>query len=346
MAEAGKYASAQQAIVQAIDQDSFDTMHLGLLLYPTGNEPIPSTAQCPAIFHGFPVTCRVSGLAQVAPRQAGTEKSNTGGVRRSIYDALAASSPNVTGVGDGNPTYLALDTGIRLLQGLAFNGKRILLYITDGGASCAALSHRNAYRDANGCNDWENPDNIVELLEKANEGTSGVDTFVVGVPGASTDGSDPAREPPYRVRNALSAYAFAGSPKGVDPACDGKKYTQGGQDPAAPCHFDMTKNNYSAASLAKAIDQIRGKFLGCVFELPQPSEGKVDTGKVNVEYTAPGGGAKLKRRSDKSDACEGDGCWDYTGDGRVELVGKACTDVKGNSEAQVKIVVGCTTVVK
>src|SRR4051812_42192823 len=37
MAQSGKYASAQAAIAQAIDVDAFDSMHLGLLGYPTSN---------------------------------------------------------------------------------------------------------------------------------------------------------------------------------------------------------------------------------------------------------------------------------------------------------------------
>jgi hypothetical protein len=169
---------------------------------------------------------------------------------------------------------------------------------------------------------------------------------VIGVPGADTSGSDPNTQPPYHVRNALSAYAFAGSPETVDSTCTGRMYTQNGGDPAVPCHFDMTTGNYTAANLAAAIDNIRGKVLGCIFELPGSDAGTIDPNKVNVEYTVNGMTVDLKKRSDPNDTCLQDGCWDYTSDGKIQLIGKACMDVKGNAMADVKIVVGCKTILK
>ena len=64
MADGGKYAAAQAAIAQAIDVDAFDSMHIGLLGYPTGNVPSP------ACLGGVPgliqVLCGVSGLPATA----------------------------------------------------------------------------------------------------------------------------------------------------------------------------------------------------------------------------------------------------------------------------------------
>jgi hypothetical protein len=342
MAANNKYAFAEQALISAIDQDAFDAVALGLLLYPTG------TVAGPACTLGLPVTCKVSGLAQVPLILAGAQKSNAStGVRHDIYAELARSEPNKTGVGDGNPSFDALTLGISALKSYPFDGKRILLYITDGGASCTSLSTRTGYTDANGCNDWEHPDELVTLLAKAHADTKApVSTFVVGVPGADTTGADPATQPPYHVRNALSAYAFAGSPETVDPTCTGKAYTQNGADPQVSCHFDMTQQ-YSAQMLADAINQIRGKVLGCVFELPAPEAGTLDRGLVNVQV-ATGGGAPqaIYRRKDTANTCAADGCWDYTADGKLELFGKSCSDVKAAADARVEIVVGCGTVVK
>jgi hypothetical protein len=343
MAAQNKYAYAEQAIIAAIDQDAFDTVALGLLLYPTGLVPGP---QCVL---GLDVTCKVSGLAQVPLTMAGPLKSNAAtGVRREIYTQLSNSEPNKTGVGDGNPTYDALTIGYSALKSLQLNGKRILLYITDGGASCTSLASpsRPSYQDANGCPDWENPDNLVTLIKKAHDDATSVATFIVGVPGADTNGSDPTTQPPYHVRNALSAYAFAGSPETVDPACTGKTYTQAGADPTVSCHFDMTQK-YTAQMLGDAINQIRGKILGCIFELPVPAAGTIDKTLVNVEYSVGGGADNaLYKRKDASNTCDADGCWDYTADGKVELFGKACADVKTATDAKVQIVVGCATIVK
>lgn len=342
MAAKNKYAFAEQALVSAIDQDAFDAVALGLLLYPTGTVPGPDCTL------GLPVTCKVSGLAQVPLVAAGAQKSNaSSGVRHDIYAELARSEPNKTGVGDGNPSYDALTLGISALKSYPLNGKRILLYITDGGASCTSLSTRTGYTDANGCNDWEQPDALVTLLKKAHDDArTPVSTFVVGVPGADTTGADPATQPPYHVRNALSAYAYAGSPETVDPACTGRSFTQAGADPTVSCHFDMTQA-YSAQMLADAINQIRGKVLGCVFVLPTPEAGTLDRGLVNVQVSAGGAAPQaIYRRKDAQNRCTDDGCWDYTTDGELELFGKACADVKAAADARVEIVVGCTTLIK
>lgn len=340
MAANNKYANAQQAIVQAIDEDAFDSAYLGLLIYPTGNVTGPS-----CVFN-FPVTCAVPGLSQVPLEPAGTLKStDPTGVRHEIYGKLATSSPNTTGVGDGNPSYDAIQNGIKILQAWPHDGKRILFFITDGGASCASLSTRPGYTDGNNCPDWEYPDSIIALVKKANaDPTKPVNTIFVGVPGADTQGNN-VNVPPYHVRLALSAEAWAGSPQTCDPTCNGQTFTPSGADPSKPCHFDMTVN-YSPQILAAAIDQIRGTLLGCVFDLPKPDGGTVDPTKVNVEYAINGGAyTPLYKRANPGDACtSGSGCWDYNSSGQIVLVGKACTDVEGAPSADVQIVVGCQTV--
>lgn len=233
MAANNKFAFAQQAIVAAIDQDPFDTMTLGLMAFPSG------TTAAPACLMGAvpSVACGTSGLPQVALQPAGTNKSNAAsGVRHDIYAWLVApaNTPVDDLTGDGNPTYDALRNGINSLK-LVSNVKRILLYITDGGAGCTSVATpmRSSYQDSNSCPDWEVPDTIVSLIKTAHDDTSApVSTFVVGVPGADTNGSNAMTQPPYHVRNALSAYAFAGSPETVDAACTGRAYSKAGGDPA------------------------------------------------------------------------------------------------------------------
>lgn len=341
MALANKYRFAQQAIVQAIDQGAFDSLSLGILGFPSGR------VSAPACLFGLvqQVDCGVTALPQVPLALAGTKKSSDpGGVRNDIYKWLANASPN-PGDGDGNPTYEALDGAIKALKAWPAQGKRIALYITDGGASCASVSSRPGYTDGNGCNDWEHPSAIVDLLTRAHADTAApVNTFVVGVPGADSHGEN-LNVPPYSVRLALSAYAWAGSPETVDPACTGKAFTKSTQDPQVACHFDMTRGNYSVQSVVDAIAQIRGKLLGCEYELPAPPPGEtLDRGRVNVEVSGAGTQGPLFKRRDPSDRC--DDCWDYTSEGKVVLFGKACEDVKSSPTAKVKIVVGCATRVR
>ena len=171
-----------------------------------------------------------------------------------------------------------------------------------------------------------------------------MNTFVVGVPGADSHGES-VNVPPYSVRLALSAYAWAGSPETADPACTGKTFTKTNTDPQTACHFDMTRGNYSVQALVDAIAQIRGRLLGCEYELPPAPEGEtLDRGRVNVELSGVGAAGPLFKRGKPSDTC--DDCWDYTGDGKIVLLGKACEDVKSSPTAKVQIVVGCSTRVR
>ncbi len=116
---------------------------------------------------------------------------------------------------------------------------------TNAARSVADLSATSdacpAYKDGNGCLDWENPNNIISLLRTANEDPNvPVETFIVGVPGADTYDATGKNFPPYHMRLALSAMTYAGSPKNVPSSCTGTTYTQTGADPTVPCHFDMT----------------------------------------------------------------------------------------------------------
>ena len=52
-----------------------------------------------------------------------------------------------------------------------------------------------------------------------------------------------------------------------------------------------------------------------------------------------------RKRCDSNNPCQNTGCWDYTKDDKVELFGKACDEVKGSAAVNVKIVVGCDTVI-
>jgi hypothetical protein len=342
MAADNKYATAQEAIVQAIDENAFDSAYLGLLIYPTGNVAGPS-----CVF-GLPVACAVPGLAQIPLQLAGTNKStDPTGVRHDIYGQLATSSPSTSGVGEANPSYLALQNGISILQAWPQQGKRILFFITDGGASCASLSTRGGYTDGNGCPDWEYPSSIISLVGTANgDPNTPVNTIFVGVPGADTDTDGSNKNvPPYDVSLALSAEAWAGSPQTCSPTCNGMTFTQTGGAPSDPCHFDMTVN-YSPQILANAINQIRGTLLGCVFDLPQPDGGMVDPDEVNVEYSTDGTTyTELAKRANPSETCAtGNGCWDYNSSGQIILIGTACTSVETAPDADVEIVVGCQTV--
>lgn len=342
MNQGNKWTAAQLAIVQAIDTAAFDNIALGLLAFPTGDVPGPA-----CLFGGtIPVGCAVSALPQVQLADTLTAKSNQPGVRQQIYNYLGSNPPAAQGA--STPGYAALQGAISALQLFPLQGTRALVFISDGGFDCTSVASpsRPAYPDTVGCQDYEHPNNVVQLLTGAyNDPAFPVRTFIVGVPGADTNNGDP-NAPPYSVRRALSAFALAGSPNTVPAGCDGS-YLQGAGDPALSCHFDLTQGNFNAGALAQALAEARGKTLGCAFKLPEPSGGQsVDKNKVNVNVTIDGNSSTLPKRSNPGDSCTNDGCWDYDSSDQVILIGKACEDIKKAKNAKVEILVGCTTIVK
>ena len=134
---------------------------------------------------------------------------------------------------------------------------------------------------------------------------------------------------------------------GIKAAREAFKKT--GADPAVPCHFDMTTGTFNAQALTDVVNKIRGQALGCVYQVPNVEGGTVDPGLVNVDVNLDGKAGQIPKRPDNStDACTTDGCWDYTDSSKtqIELLGKACNDVKNASSAKVQIEVGCQTLLK
>jgi hypothetical protein len=339
MSQNNKWVFAAQAIVQALDQPVFDTMSVGFMAAPSSLVNGPQCLPLPV-----KVACGVPAFPQVDLAVAGTNKSSdSSGVRRKIKDWLTNNAPDQSS-GDGNPLYNALQSGIGALQGFNITGKRILFVVTDGGVSCTSLSNRTGYMDGNGCPDWENPNNIMTLIHNANiDMNAPVDTFIVGVPGSDSYDASGVNFPPYHMRAALSDFAKQGSPANVPMGCTSTNpFKQTDPDPAVSCHFDMTQN-YTTKAVADAISQIRGQLLGCIFDLPTPDGGIIDPNKVNVSYNTGSTNVDLYKRKDTSNMCLLDGCWDYTADNKVQLIGKACTDVKGAPNVKVTITVGCQT---
>lgn len=345
-----KWAAAQKAIIKAIDKAAFDNLDLGLMAYPAYPVPAPK-----CLLFVAKVSCGVNAIAQVPLNDTGTDKSSaTKGPRSQIYGWLSTNGPDTTGT-DASPGYDALDAAIDALQAhtLGSPGHRALLLITDGGFSCASVSSpkRPGYSDGL-CPDWEYPDTVIKRIKEARgHSTRPVSSFIVGVPGSDSTGKPqgPYATAPYHMRLALSAYAHAGSPGTVPPTCTGKSFTKSGGDPKVPCHFDMTQGTFDADALAKVIGDIRGAVLGCTFQLPEVDDKNkvINKAKVNVQVTIDGGSpVMLPRRSDKQDSCAKVACWDYDQDDNVQLLGKACEDVKNAKSARVEIVVGCLTVLK
>lgn len=361
MNKSNKWSTAQTSIVSAMDKDVFDSMSLGLVTFPTTfSDPPqcvcdyiegqlgPGTCSL-AVPNG--VSCGFSGLPQVAISPANKDKSNAGsGVRHDIYQYLVNHAPQ-SNDDDGSPVYDAMVSGYTALKGQNID-RRILVLITDGGFSCTSVSSRDGYVDGYGCHDWEFPDSVNQLITGARtDPQKPIFTFVVGVPGSDSAGQKQGTfdTPPYHMRLALSTYAVSGSPDTIDPACSKDAiFTKAGADPAIPCHIDLSSGAaFNPDTLANAIQTIKGKALGCVYDLPPPPAGEeIDKDYVNVDVTIEGVSSPLKKRSDPNDTCAADGCWDYNVGSQVQILGKTCTDITQATKAKVDIKVGCSTIVK
>jgi hypothetical protein len=348
MSQQGKWDTAQLAIVQAIDKDAFDSVWMGMTVFPASDSaPPPCLA---GIFQN--VACGTSILPQVPINLAGVDKTSAAmGTRHQIYDWLVGHSPDVADMSDSSPIYDAMAKGYDMLRDPKVKvDKRFMILITDGGFSCTSITGRMGYSDGL-CMDWEYPDTVNALINTNRINPMGpINTFVVGVPGSNSHGEvqGPYATAPYSMRLALSTYAVNGSPDTVDPACDkAKVFTQGGTDPAVPCHFDLsTGAAFNPDALANAIAAIRGKALGCLYALPDPPPGKtIDLALVNVVVTVGGVKATIPKRATPADDCAKDGCWDYSGT-QVQLLGKTCADVSAATDAKVDITVGCATIIK
>lgn len=367
MNNAGKWSAAQLAIVNAIDKDVFDTMSLGLMVFPSNFTDPPecicaqlgaqnNPALCKQLLQlatGAPgVSCGASILPQVPMAEAGTNKSNgTMGVRREIYNWLVGHNPLSNG-DDGSPVYQALKNSYDVLKQQNIE-RRIAVLITDGGFSCTSVANppRTGYQDANNCPDWEIPDIVNALITGArNDPSKPINTFIVGVPGSNSTGmKDGAFDtPPYNMLLALSTYAVSGSPDTVDPTCTKDAvFAQGAPAPAKPCHIDLSTGAFDANVLANAISKIRGAALGCVYDLPTPPAGQtIDKNTVNVSITINGMTSTLPKRKDPLDLCAVDGCWDYTPDDKIRIYGKTCDDLNNAAAGKVDIYVGCETILK
>jgi hypothetical protein len=362
MSTNGKFQAAQQAIAAVLDAPSFDTMSLGLMAFP-GVDSFVGTPQCLCNYCGectcfgmIPngVACGYPGLPQIALSLAGTNKSNDPmGVRHDIYQWLVdgKNGPQKNDPSDASPIYDTMVGGYQALANYSNVDKRVLVLLTDGGFSCTSTSARQGYSDG-ACPDWEYPDSVNTLIKKWHDDPSTpTSTFVIGVPGSDSTGGmqGPYATAPYHMKLALSTYAVSGSPETIDPACDSATgFTKGGADPAKPCHIDLSNGaQFNKAALESAIAAIRGKALGCTYQLPDPPPGQtIDPSLVNVDVTLMGKTTTIPKRSNPNDTCAMDGCWDYDAKQQVLLIGKTCADVSTATDAKVDIRVGCSTVIK
>ena len=232
---------------------------------------------------------------------------------------LGALKAGFNGVGTpigGTPTHNAYHFSAGQLLGSPLPGNRFMLLITDGMATFGMPDPNNPGGICSGFGSIEvDVSPLIQEVSKLNS-QENVRTFVIGVPGSES------------FRGKLSEMARLGGTG--DPACDSN-------NPAAPCHFDMTTEPDLSTSLGNALASISNQALSCTYDIPDPPDNQaLDLNAVNVFYTPPGGPERsISRDGTGSDCVDG---WQYSADKtQVILCGAFCDEVTqkgGNIEIQ------------
>lgn len=258
--------------------------------YPTGK----------GLFTGDPTGC-VPAAADVAMASLATTAS-------SIPAALAGRTP-----AGGTPTHDAVTVALSELSSMSGGDSRFLVLVTDGDANFCTGCDISCDSAA------QATDNDAMVSAIAAAASSGVRTFVIGVPGSEN------------FRTVLSRMAQAGGTRASASCSDsGPVY----------CHYDMTTAADLGAALKTALSTIGTAALSCSYPLP-PADGSFDPKKVNVELTSGGGTKELARDTSHADG------WDYSADGKsIVLYGGACDAAKSTTDGSISLLFGCPTVVK
>jgi hypothetical protein len=159
---------------------------------------------------------------------------------------------------------------------------------------------------------------IAALAQAGKNGTPSISTFVIGV-------FAPADTAAAQNLNSIAA--------------------AGGTNTA----FIINTSGNVTQQFLQALDQIKGKALPCEFKVPAPSSGQVDYNKVNVQVTSSGGNTSLLYVGDASKCDPTNGGWYYDIDPvagtptKIVVCPSTCTAFKGQTGAQVDILIGCKT---
>lgn len=156
---------------------------------------------------------------------------------------------------------------------------------------------------------------INDVASAGANGTPPILTFVIGV-GGSVD--------------ALNGFAAAG---GTGQA------------------FMIDQDPNVQQAFLDALNQIQGQAIPCAFLIPQPDNGDIDFGQINVVYT-PGDGSQPSTipRVGSAAECPATGlAWYYddpSAPTQILLCPSTCSTISQDTNGSVNIVVGCDTVVK
>lgn len=116
--------------------------------------------------------------------------------------------------------------------------------------------------------------------------------------------------------------------------------------------FIVEPGQNTGQKFLEAMNQIRGAALACSYVIPVPMSGTPDFGSVNVQYTPgadPSTPVIFPKVLDKTYCEPGVDAWYYDDNAaptQIILCDSTCTALTADKTGQVKVVLGCGTVVK
>ena len=172
----------------------------------------------------------------------------------------------------------------------------------------------------------------------------------------ATDGDPAICGTDLNVINAVAADAFNATPS-IKTFVIGVGGSLGALDGIAAAGgtaeaFNVDYDDMATEQFVQALNTIRGAALPCVYQIPDPPDGKeLDFGLVNVEYT-PGDGSEtltIPKVENEAD-CPADGnAWYYDDDAaptQIILCATTCDAIAVDLTAEVGIALGCQTIVR
>jgi hypothetical protein len=275
---------------------------------------LPSSASVGISYFSNDDACGVSSKPSVPIAANSTAQQGT--IEASLKSVMPAGGTPIVGA-----TILAYKHLHEAALAGEITGNQYVVLITDGQQS-EQCGNPGVCDSAKACTDYL----LSDAVPKAAGAGSHIKTFVIGVPG-----SEPAR-------SVLSEIAQEGGT--AADGCDPK---------LGNCHFDMTKESDLASALAKALAKITGQTIACELPVPQPDQGALDLGAVNVVYTPGKSGAQATLvTQDAHKPCEaGANGWQYTADHtQIRLCGALCDTIRADTGARVDVALGCPVVVQ
>ncbi|MCC6521143.1 MAG: VWA domain-containing protein [Polyangiaceae bacterium] len=174
----------------------------------------------------------------------------------------------------------------------------------------------------------------------------------------ATDGDPTECDTDLAHINAIAAAGAAGTPKiltfviGVGTSLTALNGIAAAGGTGAAFLVDTGQNVNQ--QFLDALNVIQGQALGCNYTIPQPQQGELDYGKVNVRYTpdplnAPGVFEDFLKVNGAAECPPSGGAWYYDDNQnpqQIILCAATCAMVAPNANGKIDIVLGCESIIQ